>query len=75
MYSTGNSPAMKLKLKGLSPDKSYKIEEVGLYEDGAESAFPEHGKTLSGQSLTDDGLSIPAQKKFESAIILLEETK
>ncbi len=75
VYSTGDSPASTLKLKGLSPDKSYKIAEVGLYEDGAKSAFPEHGKTLRGQSLTENGLSIPAQKKFESAVILLEETK
>lgn len=62
-YSLGDSLAMPLQLKGLDADRQYRLKVINP-ECGSESA-------LSGATLCEQGLPMPAMGPFESAVYLL----
>ena len=73
VFQTENDPAgtaFILKPEGLDPQKAYAVEEVNL-RPGTASACTQHGKTLSGRELMDQGLALPLSGKLQSAVILL----
>ena len=58
------------KLKGLDPDRRYKITELNTKTD--ESGFYAHGKTFTGSYLMNVGLQWYMHKPFDSLVLLLE---
>ncbi|MDR2982529.1 MAG: GH36 C-terminal domain-containing protein [Puniceicoccales bacterium] len=59
-----------LKLAGLDASRRYKVEEVNL-PAGTASTCPQHGKTLTGASLMNDGLSLSLTKTLQSSVFVL----
>lgn len=59
-----------LKLAGLDPQKTYRVEEVNV-KPGTTSKLEANGKELTGEQLMQDGLALPFVKKFDSAVLVL----
>lgn len=64
-----------VKLKGLDPDKTYTIKEVGFYADGQKSEIKGDGQAFKGRELMENGIVVPTKKACGSSIILLSEKK
>ena len=60
------------KLKGLSPDKRYKVTEINKGNKSASSAA---GKVFMGEYLMNVGIQLNLSKPYESAVLLLEEVE
>ena len=60
----------RVKLRGLDPNKQYKVEEINLYP-GTKSHFPENGKTFSGDYLMKEGITVSPRGALTSAIFEL----
>lgn len=57
----------KLKLRGLTTDKNYKIQEINLFPE-TKSKFSDDGKTFSGDYLLKVGLQISSNEALSSSI-------
>lgn len=63
-----------VRLTGLDPAKSYKVQEINKMK-GQRSYFPSEGKTFSGDYLIKVGLSLPNNSELTSAVIEITEVK
>lgn len=63
-----------VRLIGLDPEKSYKVQEINKMK-GVWRSFPSDGKTFSGDYLTKVGLALPNNSELTSAVIELTEVK
>ena len=63
-----------VRLTGLDPKKSYKVEETNKMP-GSRSGFSSEGKTFSGDYLIKVGLSLPNNNELTSAVIEITEVK
>ncbi|MFY9153564.1 MAG: alpha-galactosidase [Prolixibacteraceae bacterium] len=63
-----------VKLQGLDPAKSYKIEEINKFP-GTRSWFSSEGKTFSGDYLQKIGLQLPNNGDLTSVVIEITEVK
>jgi len=70
-FSTRFSP---VRLNGLDPNKSYKLNEINKMP-GIRSFFPSEGKTFSGDYLMKIGVSLPNNNELTSAVIEITEAK
>jgi len=70
-FSTRFSP---VRLNGLDPNKSYKLNEINKMP-GIRSFFPSEGKTFSGDYLMKIGVSLPNNNQLTSAVIEITEAK
>ncbi|WP_202913721.1 alpha-galactosidase [Pararcticibacter amylolyticus] len=62
----------KVALEGLDPRKNYKVEEINLLPD-AKSAYPDNGKTYSGDYLMKNGLELSLNSALTSAVFEITE--
>ena len=65
-----NGADQPLKLRGLEPQRHYRLREVNLPQDGS-CRFAKQGQLLDGAALMSDGLLPPAHKEFDSSVIEL----
>jgi alpha-galactosidase len=65
---------MTVKLKGLKPDKSYKVTEINK-EDPQKKLFTGSGKTFSGDYLMKRGVQLKIRLLHESAMLEVLEVK
>jgi len=70
-FSTRFSP---VRLNGLDPNKSYKLNEINKMPS-IKSFFPSEGKTFSGDYLMKIGVSLPNNNELTSAVIEITEAK
>ena len=63
-----------VRLQGLDPNKTYKIDEINTIP-GSRSRFFSNGKTFSGDYLMKIGLSLPNNSDLTSAVIEITEAK
>jgi len=63
-----------VKLNGLDPKKTYKVQETNMMP-GSHSGFISEGKTLSGDYLIKVGLVLPNNSELTSAVIEITEVK
>ncbi|HLN71855.1 MAG TPA: alpha-galactosidase [Prolixibacteraceae bacterium] len=63
-----------VRLTGLDPAKSYKVQEINRMK-GQWSPFPAEGKTFSGDYLIKAGLLLPNNNELSSAVIEITEVK
>ncbi|CAN5433697.1 alpha-galactosidase [soil metagenome] len=68
VYALGEVPAGPLRLKGLDPDKSYRVKEVNLPE-GATGLIAD----FEGKTLLEVGLPLAAHTPFTSNVFTLTE--
>lgn len=61
---------LTLKLQGLNPDASYKVEEVNI-DSPQTAACKENGTTMTGKKLMDSGLHFSCKKSLDSAVVYL----
>lgn len=61
---------MKLKVKGLDPNKMYKVEEINLMP-AKDSELKENGKVFSGDYLMKVGLDVFGFQPTQSHVIEL----
>ena len=59
-----------LKLKGLDPDKSYRIREINAEKN---SRFWGNNKIFKGEFLMNAGMEITISRQFDSAVFILEK--
>jgi alpha-galactosidase len=59
---------LPVKLKGLDPDKNYRIEEINMMP-GARSSMRLNGKTVSGQFLIEYGIFIFSNASARSVVV------
>jgi alpha-galactosidase len=59
------------KMKGLNPDKQYKVTELNMKD--TRSVFASNEKTFSGDFLMKVGVKLNIQKPYDSAVLLMEE--
>jgi alpha-galactosidase len=67
-----------VRLQGLDPNKSYKIEEINKMKGGRGSGMfggGFSGKTYSGDYLMKVGISLPNNSELTSAVIEITEAK
>jgi alpha-galactosidase len=65
-----NGADQPVKLRGLDPQRHYRLREVNLPQD-ASCQFAKQGQLLDGAALMSDGLLPPAHKEFDSSVIEL----
>jgi alpha-galactosidase len=63
-----NGADRPVKLRGLDPQRHYRLREVNLPE-GVPSQFAKQGQLVDGAALMSDGLLSPARKEFDSSVI------
>lgn len=63
-----------VRLTGLDPKKTYKVEETNKMS-GSRIEFSSEGKTFSGDYLIKVGLSLPNNNELTSAVIEITEVK
>jgi alpha-galactosidase len=63
-----------VRLTGLYPAKTYKIQEINMMK-GQRSAFSAEGKIFSGDFLIKVGLSLPNNSELTSAVLEITEVK
>jgi alpha-galactosidase len=61
---------LRVKPQGLTPTKSYQIEEVNIIP-GDKSICSENKTILTGAEIMKKGISLPLQKELQSAVILI----
>jgi alpha-galactosidase len=61
---------LRVKPQGLTPTKSYQIEEVNIIP-GDKSICSENKTILTGSEIMKKGISLPLQKELQSAVILI----
>ncbi|MGH7940456.1 MAG: alpha-galactosidase [Limisphaerales bacterium] len=74
VYQIADGSPMAIHLRGLDPDKSYRIREVNL-PAGQASRLAAEGQMMLGADLMGGGIVPPCQKQFDSSVILLTEEK
>jgi alpha-galactosidase len=62
-----------LKLKGLNPDKRYKITEINMQRP--QNASPSVGKVFTGEYLMKAGININMRRAYQSAVFELTEVE
>jgi alpha-galactosidase len=65
-----NGADQRVKLRGLDPQRHYRLREVNLPQDGS-CQFAKQGQSVDGAALMGDGLLPPAHKEFDSSVIEL----
>ena len=65
-----NDADQPVKLRGLDPQRHYRLREVNLPQDGS-CQFAKQGQVLDGASLMSDGLLPPTHKDCDSSVIEL----
>ena len=70
IYPRFQEKLMKLKVRGLDPNKMYKVEEINLMPT-EESELKEHGKVFSGDYLMKVGLDVFGFQPTRSHVIEL----
>jgi len=70
VYQLGDSGDEAVKLRGLDPQRRYRITEVNLLA-GTTSKLALNGKTVDGATLMRDGLVPPCYKEYDSSVIEL----
>lgn len=73
-YSTeyhGRTEFFECRLRGLDPNKEYKLEELNTV--GNRKSFWGNGKIFTGEELMKVGINLNLEALFDSAVILLSE--
>jgi alpha-galactosidase len=65
-----NEKIMPLKVQGLDPTKTYRVEEINLMP-GTKSTLLENGKTFTGGYLMQVGLNVFTYSQLNSRVITL----
>ncbi|MCH5328165.1 MAG: alpha-galactosidase [Coprobacter sp.] len=60
-------PVPRFRLAGLDAGKRYRLEEINQ----TETRLPQHGKTVSGRYLMEEGIDIPMDAEYASMVIRL----
>ena len=71
MKYEGVTPYFEAKMKGLDPNKKYKIEELNI--DKNQEPFWGNGKVFTGDFLMKSGITLDISRPFESAVLYLTE--
>ena len=74
VYQLGDSEDEAVKLRGLAPQRRYRIMEVNLLECTT-SKLALNGKTVDGETLMRDGLVPPCYREYDSSVIELTDVK
>ena len=74
IYPRYQEKIFKVKLKGLAPDKYYKVEEINLMP-GRKSDLKADGMTLSGDYLMKVGLDVFSTSSLKSRVVELTEVE
>jgi alpha-galactosidase len=61
-----------VKLKGINPEKNYRIEEINLYEKQPPHC-QQNGLVMSGKDLMSKGLRVNLIEEYDSAVIIFSE--
>ena len=60
----------RVKLQGLDPDRTYRVEEINLMP-GAKPTLKAHGQSFSGDYLMKVGLEVFSQEEAQSHVVEL----
>jgi alpha-galactosidase len=74
LHPRARSRFSAVRLMGLDPNKTYKVEEINKMSN-AKISFSSEGKTFSGDYLIKVGLSLPNNNELTSAVIEITEVK
>ena len=70
VYELSNAAPERVKLRGLDPQRHYRVREVNL-PNGAQSQMAADGQGIDGATLMRDGLLPPCRNEFDSAVVEL----
>ncbi len=68
IYRLGETAFPPVKLRGLDPERRYRVHEVNL-PPGRNSRLALHDRVVSGATLMADGFAAPLRRSLESAVI------
>ena len=74
LHPRSNTKFSTVRLNGLDPKKTYKVQETNKMP-GSHSGFSSEGKSFSGDYLIKVGLSLPNNSELTSAVIEITEVK
>jgi len=68
-----NETVNRVKLQGLDPDKTYKIQEINALSEGRRFGPSESGKSYTGDYLMKIGLSVGSSNALTSSVFEITE--